>query len=38
MDRFHFFEKWSFCFENDEEKTKNETITFKDDRLKNIVF
>ena len=37
MDRFHFFKKRSFCFENDEEKTKNETIVFINDRIfKNI--
>ena len=31
MDRFHFFKKQSFRFEHDEEKTKNETIVFKND-------
>ena len=33
MDRFHFFFKRSFRYENDEEKTKNETIVFKNDRF-----
>ena len=38
MDCFHFFEKRSFRFENDVEKTKNETIVFKKYHfLKNIV-
>ena len=29
MDHFHFFFKRSFRYENDDEKTKNETIVFK---------
>ena len=33
MDCLHFFEKRSFCFENDKEETKNETIVFKNDRF-----
>ena len=33
MDRFHFFLKRSFRYENDDEKTKNETIVFKNDRF-----
>ena len=28
MDRFYIFEKRSFRFKNDEEKTKNETVVF----------
>ena len=28
MDRFHFFEKRPFCFENDQEKTKNRNGRF----------
>ena len=32
MDRFHL-KKRSFCYENDEEKPKNETIDFKNDRF-----
>ena len=31
MDRFHFFKKLSFRYENGEEKTKNETIVLKND-------
>ena len=33
MDRFNFFFKRSFRYENDDEKTKNETIVFKNDRF-----
>ena len=28
MDRFHFFENRLFRYENDDKKTKNETIGF----------
>ena len=28
MDRFNFFEKRSFRFKNDKEKTKNKTMVF----------
>ena len=36
---FSFFEKQSFRHENDDEKTKNETIVFKNDRfLKKFIF
>ena len=36
---FNFFLKRSFRYENDDEKTKNETIVFKNDRfLIEIVF
>ena len=39
MDRFHFFLKRSLRYENDDEKTKNETIVFKNNRfLMEIVF
>ena len=34
MDRFHFFFKRSFRYENDDEKTKKETV-FKNDRFFN---
>ena len=41
MDSFHFFKR-PFRYENDDEKTKNETIVFKNvfknDRLKKTVF
>jgi len=30
-DRFQFFEKRTFRFENNKEKTKNETMLFKND-------
>ena len=33
MDRFHFFFKRSFRYENDDEKTKNETTVFENDRF-----
>ena len=33
MDRFHFIERRSFRFKNDEEKTKNEKVVFKVDRF-----
>ena len=32
MDRFHFFKR-SFRYENKDEKTKSETIVFKNDRF-----
>ena len=34
MGPFHFFKR-SFRYENDDEKTKNETIVFGGNRLKN---
>ena len=33
MDRFHFFLKRLFRYENDDEKTKNEMIVLKNDRF-----
>ena len=39
MDRFHYFEKRSFCFKNNEEKLKNETVVFKNNQfLKDCIF
>ena len=33
MDRFHFYFKQLFRYDNDDEKTKNETIVFKNVRF-----
>ena len=39
IDRFHIFEKQSFCFKNNKEKTKQKMIVFKKDHFfKNIFF
>ena len=37
MDRFNFFLKRSFRYENDDEKTKNETIVLKTIVYKKLV-
>ena len=31
MNRFHFFDNRSFRYDNEEEKTKNETIVLEND-------